>query len=101
MTGADERIVHDEGEHHGIYRLLEGDIEIARAEYAVTDDGGRPVMVFNHTYTVPERRGHGHADTVVRAALDDVRSRGGRVVARCWFVADYIRANDEYADLLR
>ena len=53
-----------------------------------------------HTVTVPRFGGQGVASTVVRAALDDIRSQGRKVIPTCSFVADFIRQNDEYADLV-
>jgi predicted GNAT family acetyltransferase len=38
--------------------------------------------------------------TLVRAALDDVRAHGGRVIATCPFVRGWIDRHQEYADLL-
>lgn len=38
--------------------------------------------------------------TLVQGALDDVRSRGGSVVASCSFVRGWIERHQEYADLL-
>jgi predicted GNAT family acetyltransferase len=35
----------------------------------------------------------------VRFALDDVRSTNRRVAPQCWYVADFIAAHPEYADL--
>jgi predicted GNAT family acetyltransferase len=36
----------------------------------------------------------------VQGALDDVRARGGSVVARCTFVRGWIDRHPEYADLV-
>ena len=36
---------------------------------------------------------------LVQFALDDVRSTGRRVEPRCWYVAEFIATNPEYADL--
>ena len=36
---------------------------------------------------------------LVQGALDDVRSSGRSVVARCWFVDQFLDANPDYADL--
>jgi predicted GNAT family acetyltransferase len=57
-------------------------------------------IVFPHTEVTPSYRGHGYGEKLVHAALEDVRRAGGRVVAHCWFVAGYIRAHPEFADLL-
>lgn len=57
-------------------------------------------VVFTHTETEPEYEGQGIASTLAKRALDDVRTRGEKVVAQCPFVSDYIRRHAEYADLL-
>jgi predicted GNAT family acetyltransferase len=31
--------------------------------------------------------------------LDDVRASGRRVIATCWYVADFLEANPAYRDL--
>jgi predicted GNAT family acetyltransferase len=90
----DVRIVHDE--HARRYELHVGAELATIAEYRPSDD----VWVFHHTETMPSFRGRGLAERLVRFALDDVRSRGKTVVPSCWFVADVMQANSEYADLL-
>jgi predicted GNAT family acetyltransferase len=64
--------------------------------FRVDDD----VITFVHTETEPEFRGQGVASTLVTEALDDVRGRGERVIARCAFVRGYIEEHPEYQDLL-
>ncbi|MGD9962085.1 GNAT family N-acetyltransferase [Nocardioides sp.] len=55
-------------------------------------------IVFTHTEVHLEGRGVGSA--LVRAALDDVRRRGGlQVVPRCPFVRAFIDKHPAYADL--
>jgi predicted GNAT family acetyltransferase len=68
----------------------------AYAEYI--DDG--TVTTFTHTVTLPAMRGQGIAGELVRRALDDAREAGRRVVAQCWYVAQFIREHPEYADLV-
>src|SRR5438046_2727756 len=58
------------------------------------------VITFEHTRVPPELEGRGVGARLVKFALDDVRRRGMRVVARCPFVAAYIRGHAEYQDLL-
>lgn len=81
-----------------------------RSRYEITLDG-RPVgyadyrrqggtVVFPHTVIEPSMRGQGFGAELVRRALDDVRARGGSVVAQCWYVAQFIDEHSEYADLL-
>jgi hypothetical protein len=57
-------------------------------------------LVFVHTETEPGFEGRGMASHLVRAALDDVRSRHLGVTALCPFVSAFIRDHPEYADLL-
>jgi predicted GNAT family acetyltransferase len=54
-----------------------------------------------HTEVFPEHGGQGHAATLARTALDEVRSRGLKVVPLCPYVASYVRKHPEYADLVR
>jgi predicted GNAT family acetyltransferase len=58
-------------------------------------------IVFVHTEIAPAFKGRGLADQLARAALDDVRARGGeKVIARCPFIASFIARHVEYQDLL-
>ena len=57
-------------------------------------------VVFPHTEIQPSMRNRGLGADLVRGALDDVRARGGTVVAQCWYVAEFIDQHPEYADLL-
>ena len=41
------------------------------------------------------------AEELVLAALEDIRSKGLRVVPQCSFVEVYIRRHPEWADLVR
>ncbi len=59
------------------------------------------VVRFTHTEVFDAYEGKGVGAALVRAALDDVRSRGLLVEPACPFVAAFIaRHEDEYADLL-
>ncbi|MDK3258792.1 GNAT family N-acetyltransferase [Blastococcus capsensis] len=57
-------------------------------------------LVFTHTEVDPDAGQSGLGSTLVRAALDEVRSRGGAVVPRCSFVAGWIERHPDYADLV-
>ena len=53
-----------------------------------------------HTEVDPEHRGEGIADAMVRAVLDDIRSKGDlTVVAACPFVVEWLERNPDYRDL--
>jgi predicted GNAT family acetyltransferase len=57
-------------------------------------------VIFIHTEVDPEFEGRGVGSRLAAGALDDVRSHGLRVTARCPFIASYIRRHPEYADLV-
>ena len=66
------------------------------ADYRIT--GG--AVVFFHTEIPPSMRRRGLAAELVGAALDDVRRSGRSVIARCWYVAQFVRQHPQYADLI-
>ena len=68
-----------------------------RAYYELTP--GR--IVFLHTEVDPAYEGRGIGSMLAKDALDDARSKGLRVVARCPFIARYIREHPEYQELVR
>ncbi|HEY7072001.1 MAG TPA: GNAT family N-acetyltransferase [Acidimicrobiales bacterium] len=78
------------------YELVEDGTVIGVADYRIDGD----VATFPHTVIVAQRRGEGLGAELVRAALDDTRAQGRRVVARCWYVAEFVDENPDYADLL-
>jgi predicted GNAT family acetyltransferase len=57
-------------------------------------------IIFTHTEVDDDVGGRGIGSRLARDALDDVRSRGLRVTARCPFIAAFIRRNRDYEDLL-
>ncbi len=57
-------------------------------------------VVLVHTEIDPSLEGQGLGAVLVRGALEDIRSRGGRVVPYCPFVRAYLRRHPEYADLV-
>jgi uncharacterized protein len=66
------------------------------ADYRLAGD----VVSMPHTEIVPAMRHQGHGARLVKAALDDIRGQGRTVVPYCWFVAQFIDENPDYADLL-
>ena len=82
-----------------------------RAEQAfeLTVDGERAIaayrlegdtITFTHTVVPPAIEGRGVGGKLIRAALDDVRGRGLKVVPQCAFVAAWMDKHPEYGDLL-
>jgi predicted GNAT family acetyltransferase len=55
---------------------------------------------FVHTEIDDRFEGHGLASQLIRAALDDARSRGWQVLPYCRFVTQFISKNAEYRDLV-
>ena len=57
------------------------------------------VLSLTHTNTDPDHRGRGLAGALTRAALNDIRGRGERVVPHCPFAVDFLDTHPEFADL--
>jgi predicted GNAT family acetyltransferase len=75
-------------------------VDDALAGFAAYVPRGEDVLVFTHTEVDPGFQGKGVGGALIRAALDQVRARGARVVAQCPFVAAFIDRHPEYADLV-
>jgi predicted GNAT family acetyltransferase len=90
----DEQLtVTDNAAAHQYEAYVDG--KLARLVYELRDDA----IVMTHAEVHPSIEGRGIGGQVVRAALDDARARGLRVVPRCPFVHAYIRRHPEYRDL--
>ena len=76
--------------------FVDGEL-VGVADYRLSRDG---VATFPHTEIVGHQRGQGLGAVLVRAALDAERAAGHTVVPTCWYVAEFIDDNPEYADLL-
>jgi predicted GNAT family acetyltransferase len=74
---------------------LDAEGQVAFATYRRA--GG--VIAFLHTETPPALRGRGIASRLIRCALELARAEGMKVRPLCPFVADYIAAHPEFADL--
>lgn len=57
------------------------------------------VVTMPHVEIAPAYRGQNLASHLVRAALDDIESRGERLVALCPFVVAFLRRNPRYQQL--
>jgi predicted GNAT family acetyltransferase len=87
-------VVRDEGRSR--YELVVDGVVIGIADYVVQ---GKKVVV-PHTEIVAHLRGQGLGAQLVRGVLDDIRSSGRSVVPHCWYVAEFVDANPDYADLV-
>ncbi|HEY2376853.1 MAG TPA: GNAT family N-acetyltransferase [Gemmatimonadaceae bacterium] len=57
-------------------------------------------IILVHTEVPKELQGRGLANVLARAVLERARGEGWRVVARCPFIASYIKRHPEYEPLL-
>ncbi|GAB2177834.1 GNAT family N-acetyltransferase [Dongia sp. agr-C8] len=69
---------------------------LAVAEYKL--DG--KVITFTHTEVPPALGGQGVGSRLIKGALEQVRARGLKVVAKCDFVAGYLAKHKEFGDLI-
>jgi predicted GNAT family acetyltransferase len=68
---------------------------VAFAEYRPGDG----ILTFIHTEVPEALAGRGIASRLIKGALDQVRARGLKVVAKCDFVRGWIGKHPEYSDL--
>jgi predicted GNAT family acetyltransferase len=78
------------------YEIRDGDRLLGMAAYQRRGDQ----VVFTHTEVDSDAGQPGLGSTLVRAALDDVRGKGGSVVPMCSFVRGWIERHPEYRDLV-
>ncbi len=82
-----------------------------RKRYEIAEDGAvvgfltyrleRGAIDLVHTEIDPDHGGRGLAGILVRAVLDDARSRGLAVIPHCPYVANFVAEHrDEYLDLV-
>jgi uncharacterized protein len=78
------------------YEIRDGDRLLGIAAYQRRGDQIR----FTHTEVDPDAGESGLGSRLVRAALDDVRGKGLRVVPLCPFVRGWIERHPDYAELV-
>ena len=78
------------------FEIRDGERVLGVAAYERRGD----TIVFTHTEVDPDAGQSGLGSTLVRTALDEVRSRGGKVIPLCPFVRGWIDRHAEYADLV-
>lgn len=69
--------------------------EVGFLEYAARGEA----LDLLHTVVLPESRGRGVGEALVRAALAHARSLGGRVIPSCPFVAAYFDGHPDERDV--
>jgi predicted GNAT family acetyltransferase len=75
------------------YELVVDGAVAGEIDYLLKPDS----VVLLHTEVSPELEGHGLGARLVADALEDIRSRGLRVVPVCPFVQAYLRRHPEAA----
>jgi predicted GNAT family acetyltransferase len=89
-VAADGYVVRDNPEQLRYEILRDGEL---LGEILYRTKPGAVVLV--HTEVAPSAEGEGVGSRLVAGALEDIRSRGLRVVPICPFVAAYIRRHPE------
>jgi predicted GNAT family acetyltransferase len=92
MTGSG--VVDNEGE---------GQFEAATPEgiAVLTYDRREGKLFLLHTGVPPEMEGQGIGGRLVRAALEQARERGHKVVPYCSFAREYAERHPEFADVVQ
>jgi len=80
--------------HNPAQSRYELDTEHGTAVAIYRQQGDR--AIFTHTEVPPADEGKGIGSQLVRAALDDTRRRGLKIVPACSFVAAFMRRHPEY-----
>ncbi len=86
--------VKDNPEKHQFELIVDG--HIALAAYRLKPG----VITFTHTEVPAALGGRGIGSLLAKAALDQVRQRGLKVVPLCPFIKAYIEKHADYQDLL-
>lgn len=87
-------ILHDP--EHKRFELPCANGDRAVLEYTV----GKNHVVFHHTHVPESMRGAGIAAMLTRAALEEARKLGWKIVPACSYTAAFISRHPEFGDLL-
>jgi predicted GNAT family acetyltransferase len=90
-------LVVEDNRDESRYEAWLGDRLVGIAEYEHPDEAGP--ITFTHTEVLPGAEGKGVGRGLARAALDDVRARGLKLIPECEFIAGFIKRNPDYRDL--
>ena len=95
MADSTNTVVREDPENHRYIIEIDGELAAFTVDHI---RGGRHFFV--HTATMKGYEGRGAARTLVRGALDDVRSRGEKIVPLCPYVAAFVKKHPEYDDIV-
>ncbi len=79
------------------YELDLGDDYIAFIDYFVTPEGD---IALTHTEVPYEFENKGIGSQLAGKCLEDIKSKGARVIPQCGFVASYIRRHPQWEGLV-
>jgi predicted GNAT family acetyltransferase len=85
--------------HEPSHRRFTVNLEGATAMLTYNQQGD--TIYFIHTEVPPALEGKGVGGELAKAGLDYARANNLKVVARCPFVASYIKRHPEYGDLVQ
>jgi predicted GNAT family acetyltransferase len=89
-------IAHEEAGTSGRYVIYLPDGSEAEMTYRRRDAN---TIIADHTGVPPQYRGHGIAEQLVKAAMENARATGGKIVPVCTYVVAQFRRHPEWADL--
>lgn len=93
-------VVHDAEGHRFLLRRDGEHVGLIDYRLRAADGPDGAVYDLHHTEIEPAVRGSGLGGVLVRGALDELRQAGGKVIPTCWYVRDFIGANQEYDELV-
>jgi uncharacterized protein len=89
-------VAHEQTGDRGRYVVYLPDGSEAEMTYQRRDPN---TIIADHTGVPPQYRGHGIAEQLVRAAMDNARATGDKIVPVCSYVVAQFRRHPEWADL--
>jgi predicted GNAT family acetyltransferase len=95
VEGVNEIGLRDDTDRHRFELLIDGEVA-GLADYRVRDGA----VVVTHSEVDPRFRGRGLGSELARRTLDELRSRGVKVVPVCPFFARYVSEHREYDDIV-
>jgi predicted GNAT family acetyltransferase len=91
-------LVVEDNRDESRYEAWLGDRLVGIAEYEHADESAP--IVFVHTEVLSGAEGMGVGRGLARAALDDVRKRGLKLVPECEFIAGFLKRHPQDQDLI-
>lgn len=84
-------------ENHRIYAIDQGGRVIAEITFPAVSD---KTVDIDHTFVDPSLRGQGVADSLMRAAVADIRVKGMKTRTSCPYAQNWFLKHEEFSDML-